>query len=159
MLLEGALENRRPSNQPRRQRRPPGAILIDRLFQEFPIDRARKLHQGAVNETDPARQFPPLPWSRRTLHPLRSICRESEFSIRRHPQIRIRKKIDTETANSGKIHCRNLQSSPSSIRESRARVLHGRLNILPAEGMRKSSVCGAAFWVMPARRHPTDAIQ
>ncbi len=53
--IEGVFENRKPGHQPRRQRRPARAILIDcpkLLFEESPIDRVCKLHQRVFHVDD-----------------------------------------------------------------------------------------------------------
>ena len=75
----GVLENREPRHQPGRQRRPAGAVGVNRpelLFQKSPVDRPRQLHQRVVHVDDlvepRAKQillaaFPPFPWPHRTL--------------------------------------------------------------------------------------------
>jgi len=49
------LEDRKPRHQPRRQRRPAGAVRIDRaksLLQEPTIDRLGEPHQGVAHVDD-----------------------------------------------------------------------------------------------------------
>ena len=68
-----------PRHQPRRQRRPAGAVGIhgtELLFQKPPVDRPRQLRQRVIHVDDLVEPrtkqillaaFPPIPWPHRTL--------------------------------------------------------------------------------------------
>ena len=87
--IVGVLENREPRHQPGRQRRPAGAVGVNRaelLFQKSPVDRPRQLRQRVVHVDDLVEPrtkqillaaFPPLPWPHRTL-------RQSRVRVENH---------------------------------------------------------------------------
>ena len=114
----GVLEDGEPRHQPRRQRRPAGAVLVDgaeRRLQEAPVDRPRQPHQRVLRVDDliepRAKQIllaalPPFPWPHRNLRPSRPRQRITARDSRESPT-RICRKTAATPRNSGKSARRN----------------------------------------------------